>query len=184
MFYVREEHPLQQGLRHMGFPPPLNIHQVREEHPLQQGLRLNCSAISPFSLSQRRTSITTRIKTEGSYYLSLHSINVREEHPLQQGLRLGNGCLNVTNVHGQRRTSITTRIKTDTYFPKGILFCCVREEHPLQQGLRPKALSINMPPNLIVREEHPLQQGLRHQAPDSLPRDFALSEKNIHYNKD
>ena len=63
-YVVREEHPLQQGLRlavNSGFAGRL---VVREEHPLQQGLR-PC-------LSQAK-------------YPSIPL--VREEHPLQQGLR-------------------------------------------------------------------------------------------------
>ena len=36
---VREQHPLQQGLRHAEEYLSLILRQVREQHPLQQGLR-------------------------------------------------------------------------------------------------------------------------------------------------
>ena len=38
-YIVREEHPLQQGLRHSKYSLFPFIDSVREEHPLQQGLR-------------------------------------------------------------------------------------------------------------------------------------------------
>ena len=61
---VREQHPLQQGLRlRFTLTNESSVSIVREQHPLQQGLRLFLSKI--FS----RLTI------------------VREQHPLQQGLR-------------------------------------------------------------------------------------------------
>ena len=86
---VREEHPLQQGLRQ---PDYLHSHLdcvVREEHPLQQGLRLSLPRVFAASV-----------------------ITVREEHPLQQGLRPLFFSCSYTCLMCQRRTSITTRIKT------------------------------------------------------------------------
>ena len=61
---VREQHPLQQGLRPcLDNVCATNTAYVREQHPLQQGLR--------------RRSSSTRVYLPG----------VREQHPLQQGLR-------------------------------------------------------------------------------------------------
>ena len=61
---VREQHPLQQGLRQIN---KLQINdrltKVREQHPLQQGLR-------------RYSGVFTSVMNR-----------VREQHPLQQGLR-------------------------------------------------------------------------------------------------
>ena len=60
---VREQHPLQQGLRHLVVGTSTEV-VVREQHPLQQGLR---------QCDHRSQS---------------HPCGVREQHPLQQGLRL------------------------------------------------------------------------------------------------
>ena len=62
---IREEHPSQQGLRHA--PPDFDsliVIIIREEHPSQQGLRREPLArVGEYMVDQRRTSITTRIKT-------------------------------------------------------------------------------------------------------------------------
>ena len=42
---VREQHPLQQGLRRRLVAKSVNFAAVREQHPLQQGLRRESAAI-------------------------------------------------------------------------------------------------------------------------------------------
>ena len=91
MCVVREQHPLQQGLRRTLAPCNMVlICAVREQHPLQQGLRLTMSSFSNNCtlMSQRTASITTRIKTVNGVDCPSRTVAVREQHPLQQGLRL------------------------------------------------------------------------------------------------
>ena len=86
--------------------------RVREEHPLQQGLRhKSIQTLAPEQKCQRRTSITTRIKTWCTLCIEILCTPVREEHPLQQGLRPPHHIAMMWGIE-------------------------VREEHPLQQGLR------------------------------------------------
>ena len=61
---------------------------VREQHPLQQGLRqfLRRTGV-PSTKRQRTASITTRIETCRTSYHRLQRLVVWEQHPLQQGLR-------------------------------------------------------------------------------------------------
>ena len=77
---VREQHPLQQGLRRRLVAKSVNFAAVREQHPLQQGLRrlelLYCQSV--IENSQRTASITTRIKTQYSLLLSVESLQKSE----------------------------------------------------------------------------------------------------------
>ncbi len=86
--------------------------------------------------SQRASSITTRIKTlfYGLYYPC--AAPVREHLPLQQGLRQGNLLATIVANRSQRASSITTRIKTYRLIWHSYQSYPVREHLPLQQGLR------------------------------------------------
>ncbi len=62
---------------------------LREQHPLQQGLRHHSGDLCPVGqLPARATSTTTRIETFLTYCDNVLQHCLREQHPLQQGLRL------------------------------------------------------------------------------------------------
>ncbi len=84
----REEHPLKQGLRRLCEITHIVSFYQREEHPLKQGLRQRSSIpTSLASLTARRTSTKTRIKTMTCIFQPSLLRWQREEHPLKQGLR-------------------------------------------------------------------------------------------------
>ena len=119
--YLREQHPLQQGLRLSETHHTDSHCQLREQHPLQQGLR------------QEKNTIIAMLR------------NLREQHPLQQGLRLFKPISIVFYHVTARATSITTRIETSTPKPIKTALTTLREQHPLQQGLRHIVVEILTP---------------------------------------
>ena len=108
---LREYLPLQQGLRHYKFV----ISQFRK---LSQRVSSITTRIKTFvtllktsvASPQRVSSITTRIKTLNSSKILSANSSLREYLPLQQGLRQARSSLMISSLLSQRVSSITTRI--------------------------------------------------------------------------
>ena len=160
---VREQHPLQQGLRrHLN---PLYSQSSRQgQRTASITTRIETRLLIAFCChlcSQRTASITTRIETSYPKKGSPEGLPVREQHPLQQGLRQHKHGLFIARSLCQRTASITTRIETCCFTWSNSHQVTVREQHPLQQGLRQYFVVTAMSKYSRVREQHPLQQGLR-----------------------
>ena len=122
------------------YHPHIETHltgQVREQHPLQQGLRLLLLRLCGFLLRlMSENSIHYNKDWDINFLYMLGSFKlVREQHPLQQGLRLKHyKCLKeIKGVREQHPLQQGLRQFKCCNIPTSIT---VREQHPLQQGLR------------------------------------------------
>ena len=87
---VREQHPLQQGLRHLSDEESAILLMSENSIHYNKDWDSSCQVLVEHSQGcQRTASITTRIETNSSSLPTITS-PVREQHPLQQGLRLNN----------------------------------------------------------------------------------------------
>ncbi len=136
--YVRDHHPLEQGLRQ---PPPHYKEQqysVRDHHPLEQGLRHQ----HEFGEGGLPRVVRDHHPLEQGLRLKLYmeserfNIKVRDHHPLEQGLRLELFIQWNYSIGSPRPSSIRTRIKTDCPHCDTMHDSGVRDHHPLEQGLR------------------------------------------------
>ena len=110
---VREQHPLQQGLRLDSALINVLHSNVREQHPLQQGLRQARNGFIECQLdSQRTASITTRIKTQRTRVRALREILSQRTASITTRIKTYLCKPLVTTDSSQRTASITTRIKT------------------------------------------------------------------------
>ena len=86
--WVRERHPLKQGLKQWLALIVFHTKNVRERHPLKQGLKRNWRV-----------------------FLGVFN-GVRERHPLKQGLKQWNRSLFISFQQSSGKTSTKTRIET------------------------------------------------------------------------
>jgi hypothetical protein len=109
-------------------------------------------------MSQRTSSITTRIKTTMiAPPFDIPSIS-RDHHPLQQGLRLIHFRYSIVFKSYSQRTSITTRIKTDS--------------------------PVELTNRLNPLRESSITTRIKTMCPSSTQFGSYLSENIIHYNKE
>ena len=136
--------------------------KLRNYLPLEQGLRLFLFLHYSYSLrlTQKLSSIRTRIKTATIAVFCCNSHILRNYLPLEQGLRRINFFLCFSCCFAQKLSSIRTRIKTfNCCFH---CYCVLTQKlSSIRTRIKTFSSSVTSIPFLILRNYLPLEQGLR-----------------------
>jgi len=112
---LSEQHPREQGLKHMDEKVCNTWDKLSEQHPREQGLKLYGSIMLNSVLSLSEQHPREQGLKHGGFTLRKCFRNLSEQHPREQGLKLRT-CIGIVLILcAFRATSKRTRIETQKH---------------------------------------------------------------------